>query len=66
MSKDGKVYDLYFIGGKSVIEVADIVGKSQPYVTKILQLYPNIKRKGKRKFKNKKNNHQVKVWTRIK
>ena len=55
MSKDGKVYDLYFIGGKSVIEVADIVGKSQPYVTKILQLYPEYqKEKAKRKFKNKK------------
>ena len=54
MDKDGLVHKLYFIEGKTVSEIASILGKTQPYITIILQTYPEYKiEKERRKALNR-------------
>ncbi|ADD03345.1 conserved hypothetical protein [Thermoanaerobacter italicus Ab9] len=61
MSNKEKVYELYFIKRKKVVEIAKELGISQPAVTKILKQFPEYEvEKERRKKENKiKHNKQI-------
>lgn len=57
LDKDREIYDLYFVQGKKVVEIADIIGKDHSYVTKALQSYPEYSaEKERRKALNREKN----------